>query len=606
MPDPRLRVGLLVDTLRLPAWIRQIIADVEASGHARIVLVVAKGPSKRPSGSLAHRLWANRSRLVYLAYRWADARVFRSSHDAFAMADAAPLLANAATLAVQVRETRYCDYISDDDVERIEAERLDVLLRFGFRILKGRILRAAKFGVWSYHHGDNQINRGGPAGFWEVMTGQPTTGSMLQVLSDDLDNGRVLYRSYARTDGSSVSRNRNNYYWKSAAFVTRKLRDLAEGDAATIDESPCSCGSGDLRFYSQRLFRKPGNVEALSLVGRYVARRAEQHVRRLHEANQWGLAWSLSKASAPATTLYRFTEEWPALGWSWADPFPVEDESGYHVFLEVYDHATRHGTIGVSRLSRTGVFEPPVTVLDAPYHLSYPFVFQWRGRWFLMPESASAGRIEVFAARRFPFDWTLEAVLFNPLHAVDSTLVEVEGRWWLFTSQWPHPLVRNADELYAYHAPTPFGPWTPHRRNPIKSDARSARGAGRFLRQGSSLFRPAQDGSGRYGSAISISRIDELTPDRFRETVVSRIEPGWRPGLSGTHTLNVCPGLTMVDFRHGRSKLGRVGRRPPATPRYTLVSDLQDPSAAAGAAPLKPARFADLLATLAPHPRHAL
>jgi hypothetical protein len=161
-------------------------------------------------------------------------------------------------------------------------------------------------------------------------------------------------------------------------------------------------------------------------------------------------------------------------------------------------------------------------------------------------------------------------VLFNPLHAVDSTLVEVEGRWWLFTNQWPHPSVRNADELYAYYGPTPFGPWTPHRRNPIKSDARSARGAGRFLWQGRSLFRPSQDGSRRYGSAIAINRIDELTPDRFRETIVSRIEPGWRPGLSGTHTLNVCPGLTMVDFRHGRAKFGRNSRGPRGTPNYTL------------------------------------
>jgi hypothetical protein len=216
----------------------------------------------------------------------------------------------------------------------------------------------------------------------------------------------------------------------------------------------------------------------------------------------------------------------------------------------------------VSRLSRKGVFEQPVTVLDAPYHLSYPFVFQWRGQWFMMPESSNASRIEVFAARRFPFDWTLEAVLFNPLRAVDSTLVEVEGRWWLFTSQSPHPEVRNYDELYVYHAPTPFGPWTPHRRNPVKSDARSARGAGRFLWTGRTLFRPAQDASRRYGSAIVIHRIDELTPDRFRETAVSRIEPGWRPGLSGTHTLNACSGLTMVDFRHGRAKFAGAGAAP--------------------------------------------
>ena len=42
-----LRIGLLVDTLQQPAWVRQIIADIQASQYARIVLVIKKdGPPK--------------------------------------------------------------------------------------------------------------------------------------------------------------------------------------------------------------------------------------------------------------------------------------------------------------------------------------------------------------------------------------------------------------------------------------------------------------------------------------------------------------------------------------------------------------------------------
>ena len=107
------------------------------------------------------------------------------------------------------------------------------------------------------------------------------------------------------------------------------------------------------------------------------------------------------------------------------------------------------------------------------------------------------------------------------------------------------PRVRNYDELHAFHGPTPFGPWTPHRRNPVKSDARSARGAGRFFWKGKTLFRPSQDCSGRYGSAIVINRVDRLSPDAFQETIVGRVEPHWRSGLTGTHTLNSCAGLTV-------------------------------------------------------------
>ena len=34
---------------------------------------------------------------------------------------------------------------------------------------------------------------------------------------------------------------------------------------------------------------------------------------------------------------------------------------------------------------------------------------------------------------------------------------------------------------HVFHADSPFGPFTPHRRNPVKSDVRSARPAGKLF-----------------------------------------------------------------------------------------------------------------------------
>ena len=132
-----LRVGLLVNTLQLPAWVRTVIADIQASQYARIVLVIKKDGPPRAPASLARRIWRTRSRLAYLAYRWLDERTFRTADDAFAREDAAGLLAQATLVRVTVKETRFCDYLSDEDIAQIREARPDVLLRFGFRILKG-------------------------------------------------------------------------------------------------------------------------------------------------------------------------------------------------------------------------------------------------------------------------------------------------------------------------------------------------------------------------------------------------------------------------------------------------------------------------------------
>jgi hypothetical protein len=118
--------------------------------------------------------------------------------------------------------------------------------------------------------------------------------------------------------------------------------------------------------------------------------------------------------------------------------------------------------------------------------------------------------------------------------------------WWLFCNIGGRDFSSN-DELHVFHAETPFGPWTPHKLNPVKSDVRSARPAGRLFCKDGVLYRPSQDCSVRMGGAIVMNRITRLTPDDFEEEAVARIEPTWRKGMLGTHTLNTAGALTVLD-----------------------------------------------------------
>ena len=125
----------------------------------------------------------------------------------------------------------------------------------GFKILKGEILNCAKYGVWSYHHGDNNVNRGGPAGHWEVIEGKRITGTILQILSEELDNGKIIYKSFSSTDKNSIIRNRNKLLMKSISFLPRKLEDLymlgSEVFLKDINKI-----SSDINIYSNKLYRK--------------------------------------------------------------------------------------------------------------------------------------------------------------------------------------------------------------------------------------------------------------------------------------------------------------------------------------------------------------
>ena len=161
-----------------------------------------------------------------------------------------------------------------------------------------------------------------------------------------------------------------------------------------------------------------------------------------------------------------------------------------------------------------------------------------------VPETKRNKTIELYRCVEFPLKWEFERVIIDDLQAVDATLHELDGMWWLFCNIGGQDFSSN-DELHLFYAKTPFGPWTPHKLNPVKSDVRSARPAGRLFYQDGDLYRPSQDCSVRMGGAIVMNRITRLTPEDFKEEVVARIDPTWRKGMLGTHTINAAGELTV-------------------------------------------------------------
>jgi hypothetical protein len=131
----------------------------------------------------------------------------------------------------------------------------------------------------------------------------------------------------------------------------------------------------------------------------------------------------------------------------------------------------------------------------------------------------------------------------------DCTLAEIGDRWWMFATT-ADKGASFWDELHLCYASSPLGPWTPHRLNPVVSDVRTARPAGALFQRGSGWYRPSQDSARGYGSATNIQRIVRLDSTDYEEVTVGKLLPAWRPGLTGTHTVNALGGLTIVDARH--------------------------------------------------------
>lgn len=83
----------------------------------------------------------------------------------------------------------WCD-LPDETVDRIVAET-DVVIRFGFNLLTGRIIAEPEHGVLSFHPADIRKHRGlGPV--QPFLADEDEAGATLQQLTDTLDGGNVV------------------------------------------------------------------------------------------------------------------------------------------------------------------------------------------------------------------------------------------------------------------------------------------------------------------------------------------------------------------------------------------------------------------------------
>ena len=559
---PKLRIGLLVGGMTVPAWVAHMVERIASEGHAEIVLLVVDASPPGATGTpLLQRLKKDPVQaLDGIAQRLLTRAIERlgqakpSWPNVFQAVDLNATFGSVPRLDVVPRRTQWSDRFEDRDVEAVKAANLDVLVRIGFRILRGGILQAARSGIWSFHHGDNDVNRGGPPGYWESMTDWAVTGCTLQILSEDLDNGLVLDKTWAQTIHGSVADNNRSTYAKSSSMLPRALARLHRlGREAFIEQSRAA--RPHPQWYSSRLYRAPETRELAALLAHRLVRRIKRIVRSRTGFDQWILL--VHASDAMSLSFWRYKRLVPPKDRFWADPFLWTHAGKTWVYYEELMYDTNRGHISVAELTPEGRMVDARPAVVEPHHLSYPFVFAHEGQTYMVPEARSDRCVPLYRCVEMPHRWEKIGNLMDKVDAVDATLHFEDGRWWLFVNMIENKGGSSCDELFLFHREDLLtGAWTPHPMNPIVSDVRQSRPAGKIFRHEGRLYRPSQDCGHRYGYGLNLCWIETLTPDTYKESVVSRATPSWAPDLRALHTFNREGRLHIADAQIRRSRWG--------------------------------------------------
>jgi len=443
------------------------------------------------------------------------------------------------TVSPQISKSGLVYRYNQEDIKRIKDLDLDLLIRGGNGILKGDILDVCPNGVISFHHADNDINRGGPPGFWEVYYRNPRSGFVIQRLKDELDGGDVLYKGFIQTQWF-YSLNLAYLYEIANPFFHYVLEDItSQNPKLKVQEK---------KTYSHPLFTTPNILQILIYLFKTFFVLTCKIFRKLQLKNyRWGVAYLFSNKWNDAT-LWRSKKILNPKNRFLADPFVIEHNGSHFCFVEDFDYNSNKGSISAYKITPAG-YETIGVVLKEDFHLSFPFIFKYKNEIFMCPETHEKKEIRLYKCTDFPSKWEFQKILMKDVSAVDTIIFQHDDRWWLFTNFDKSIVEEHNCQLHIFSSNNPISDqWVAHKNNPVVFNPLVARNAGLILSD-NEIYRIFQrQGFDMYGEKFGIAKIKQLSSNEYFEEIYSTIEPKFFENIRGTHTFNFSSGLIVLDY----------------------------------------------------------
>lgn len=432
----------------------------------------------------------------------------------------------------------------------LKTQTLDFILWLSDEAFPDQIEQAVSKGILYFTHGANHDNSQAFLGYWEFIKKQEVITSTLLFRDTSQQRSKAIYQTWSMMPSMSISRSKNEHAWKLVSLAFRAVKTLSEeGTAALLATSEASIKNTRPAINDAR----PSFLQGAMNLAKHFNRLAHKAMRKLAYREQWILL--LDGGQRASTSFKNFKKIMPPKDRFWADPFLIEKQGRQYLFFEELPFATDKGHLSVMEILADGTLSQPKTILEKPYHLSYPFIFEWENTFYMIPESYQDQSIQLYECQAFPDQWQHKMNLMTGVSAFDTTLLFYDKKWWLFTVLTEQKGGGHNDELFLFFADTPFTTeWKAHPQNPIVSDVRLARPAGNIYEENGKLIRPSQDCARKYGFGFNLNEIEVLSETEYREKRILNIRPNWDTKLTRTHSFNHSKDMTVIDAVMQRSR----------------------------------------------------
>ena len=231
----------------------------------------------------------------------------------------------------------------------------------------------------------------------------------------------------------------------------------------------------------------------------------------------------------------------------WADPFIIVKNDVVFVYFEEYDLIKQIGSIKMVIVDGDSI-SWPIDIIKEDFHLSFPFIYESGGSYYMVPESHQSNSIRLYKCIEFPGKWQYDGNLMPDINAVDTIIVTHNSISYLLTSTESDVGVDKRSALCVYFAneATKINGWSSLDKNPVSIKANGGRNAGNIVASQGSLFRVGQNNANSYGESISVFKILEISKESYEEVLYTKIEPKL-PFEFRIHTFNTDSNYAVYD-----------------------------------------------------------
>ena len=257
-----------------------------------------------------------------------------------------------------------------------------------------------------------------------------------------------------------------------------------------------------------------------------------------------------------------------------ADPFLFEKDGITYIFYELFDFIKWKGILAYSILNDNNIASKPKIIIEEPYHLSFPFIFEKKDQIYIMPETCECGDVHLYKAVKFPDIWVKDDILIQSIFSCDTIKIDNNNESFLLSSC----MSKSSDfpfviSCYVNNVIFNLNEYDENfgciNGISVSKGDFGIRNAGASFKNDGNLIRPGQDSrEGLYGAGLVFYKIDSLNP--YKEEILYNVKATDLQhhlinysgvALYGCHTYNSSSKYEVIDISY-------VGRLPLA---YILI-----------------------------------